>query len=71
MNTYPYILWLAFDIQLTRESVAPAFPPQARALCGARRAYVTVVVLPLATFLLYAPYLFLGSVVPCTDEWGE
>ncbi|KAK3851150.1 hypothetical protein Pcinc_042176 [Petrolisthes cinctipes] len=50
--------------------ISVCYPAKARNLCGTARAYVTVTVIPLATFILYSPYLFLAHVVTCRTEAG-
>ncbi|XP_047471903.1 probable G-protein coupled receptor B0563.6 [Penaeus chinensis] len=51
--------------------ISVCYPAQARNLCGAKRAYVTVAVIPLAGFLLYCPYIFIANVATCVDDRGE
>lgn len=51
--------------------ISVCYPAKARNLCGGRRAYVTVCVIPVATFVLNSPYLFLAHVVACRAETGE
>ena len=51
--------------------ISVCYPAKARNLCGGRRAYVTVCVIPVATFVLNSPYLFLARVVTCRSETGE
>uniref|UniRef100_A0A0P4W9T5 G-protein coupled receptors family 1 profile domain-containing protein n=2 Tax=Scylla olivacea TaxID=85551 RepID=A0A0P4W9T5_SCYOL len=48
--------------------ISVCYPAQARNLCGGRRAYVTVCVIPVATFVLNSPYLFLAHVVTCRSS---
>ncbi|XP_018024042.2 probable G-protein coupled receptor B0563.6 [Hyalella azteca] len=52
--------------------ISVCFPAKARNLCGAtRRAHTTVALLPLVTFTLYSPYLFLADVIQCRDDRGQ
>ena len=52
--------------------ISVCFPARARNMCGAeRRAYVTVIMLPVVTFALYSPYLFLAGVHKCLDGKGK
>ncbi|XP_076045705.1 putative G-protein coupled receptor B0563.6 [Oratosquilla oratoria] len=50
--------------------ISVCYPAQARNLCGGKRAYITVAVIPLSTFVLYSPYVLLASVATCVDERG-
>ncbi|CAL4106647.1 unnamed protein product, partial [Meganyctiphanes norvegica] len=43
----------------------------ARNVCGGKRAYITVTVIPLLTFALYTPYLLIFSVMACLNNEGE
>lgn len=51
--------------------ISVCYPAQARNYCGTTRAYITVCVIPIATFLLYCPYMFLYNVAICFDERGD
>ncbi|XP_071536083.1 probable G-protein coupled receptor B0563.6 [Panulirus ornatus] len=51
--------------------ISVCYPAKARNLCGTTRAYVTVAVIPITTFVLYSPYLLLAHVVSCRTDSGS
>ncbi|KAK8728232.1 hypothetical protein OTU49_009184, partial [Cherax quadricarinatus] len=50
--------------------ISVCYPAEARNLCGETRAHLTVCVIPVTTFLLNSPYLFLAHVVSCRSDTG-
>lgn len=46
------------------------YPAQARNLCDTNRAYITVLVIPIATLLLYTPNMFIADLHSCLDVQG-
>nr|XP_045624721.1 probable G-protein coupled receptor B0563.6 [Procambarus clarkii] len=50
--------------------ISVCYPAKARNLCGETRAHLTVAIIPVATFLLNSPYLFLAHVASCRSDAG-
>ncbi|KAL7640199.1 UNVERIFIED_CONTAM: hypothetical protein RMT77_009613 [Armadillidium vulgare] len=51
--------------------ISVCYPSQARNLCDTNRAYLTVAVIPVTTFILYLPNLFIANIHSCVDFKGH
>ncbi|XP_068232567.1 probable G-protein coupled receptor B0563.6 [Palaemon carinicauda] len=62
------VMLLALTIE---RFISVCYPAQARNYCGRTRAFITVFVIPITTFILYSPYLFLYYVAKCFNDRGQ